>query len=217
MKAVLPAPLRLLSFWLGLPVFLFLLWAWRDSMHHPAAAHWPHGAARLMKWPPVEKPPVLPSFTELDAGLPTFKAPDFNPPAVWETRPSQPPFHSRIGYERPTNSDTTMQPHRSIGSKAGALWISSWIAPKFPPQPQWDYRAETQDGSWFPPLERTTTAITRNTTAWIPYWLLTGLYALAWAALLFWRGRRRRKLLAGVALPVPPDGTGVVPQTAHHP
>jgi hypothetical protein len=63
-----------------------------------------------------------------------------------------------------------------------------------PSLPKWDYRAEAQDGSWFPPRAWNHTAVTRNTTLLIPYWLITGAYTLAWLLLLFWRNRRRRKL-----------------------
>ena len=217
MKAAIPAPLRLLSFWLGLPVFLFLLWAWRDSIHHAAVANWAYGKPFVMMWPPFEPPPDI-KIPSLDRELPT---PDFPKFDLSTTRaegmsysPSYSPPHPII--DTPRNSSLTgVVAHRSIGSKAGALWISSWISPSH--EPWWSYRAEPQDGSWFPPCAWKRTEPTRNTTAWIPYWLLTGLYALAWAALLLWRGRRQRKHLADLTLPVPPDGTGVVPRTAHHP
>jgi hypothetical protein len=54
MKARLPRFLRLRSFWLGLPAFLFLLWAWRDSMTHVAALHREHGNPTEILWPPPE-------------------------------------------------------------------------------------------------------------------------------------------------------------------
>jgi hypothetical protein len=60
----LPAPLRLLSFWLGLPTFLFLFWIWRDSMLHAAALHREHGNTFVMRWPPVEAKVDLPAALE---------------------------------------------------------------------------------------------------------------------------------------------------------
>ena len=186
--------MRLLSFWLGLPMFLFLLWAWWDSMHHAAATNWSYGSSFMLLWPPFEPPPqVRPSAnlelpasgfsrfdsTVQDPGIGGFGfSPHYSPPLRFDDAPR-------------SSNMTPMQPYRSIGSKAGSLWISSWITPKSLSKPIWDYRAEAQDGSWFPPLAWTHTAITRNTTAWIPYWLLSGTYTLAWTLLLFWRSRRR--------------------------
>ncbi|RYD46732.1 MAG: hypothetical protein EOP83_29150 [Verrucomicrobiaceae bacterium] len=189
--------MRLLSFWLGLPVFVFLLWAWWDSMHRAAATNWSYGKTLSLLWPPYQPPPKGLPIQEIDPTPPQFSP--FDTPAEdpgiggMGFRPTYLP-RTRFGSEARVSSQTTMQPYRSIGSKAGSLWISDWIAPKSPPKPRWHYAAEAQDGTWFPPLERSHTAITRNTTTWIPYWLLSGTYTLAWALLLIWRTRRRRRL-----------------------
>jgi hypothetical protein len=37
----------MLSFWLGLPGMLFLLWAWVDSRHHPAEVEYSRGGPHL--------------------------------------------------------------------------------------------------------------------------------------------------------------------------
>ena len=197
MKASLPVPMRLLSFWLGLPVFVFLLWAWWDSMHHPAATNWSYGKTLSLLWPPYQAPPKGLPIQEIEqppAQFSPFDAPAEDPGiGGMGFRPTYLPT-TRFGIEPRVSMLTTMQPYRSIGSKAGSLWISDWIAPKSPPKPRWEYRLEKQDGTWFPPLERSHTAITHNTTTWIPYWLLSGSYTLAWSSVLFWRTRRRRKL-----------------------
>jgi len=196
MKATLPGPMRLLSFWLGMPMFLFLLWAWWDSMHHAAATNWSYGSPFTILWPPYQPPPEVRPIADVE--VPAMPFSPFDTPAQ---DPGIGGMGFRPRYPPPTHFDnaprvsypTRMQPYRSIGSKAGSLWISSWIAPKAS-RPRWEYRLEAHDGSWFPPLERSHTAVTRNTTAWIPYWLLSGIYTLAWALLLFWRFRRKKRL-----------------------
>ena len=50
---------RLVSFWLGLPVLIFLIWAWHDSMRHALVLNWKHGSPVRMLWPPVEKAPAV--------------------------------------------------------------------------------------------------------------------------------------------------------------
>lgn len=54
MNTRLPRLLRLRSFWLGLPVFFFLLWAWGDSMIHAVALHREYGTPTHAAWPPIE-------------------------------------------------------------------------------------------------------------------------------------------------------------------
>jgi hypothetical protein len=147
-----------------------------------------------MLWPPYQPPPEDRQIAHVE--MPAMQFSPFDMPMQ---EPGIGGMSFQPLYLPPTHFDnaprvsypTPMQPYRSIGSKAGSLWISSWIAPKSPPKPSWDYRLEAQDGSWFPPLAWTHTAITHNTTAWMPYWLLSGTYTLVWALLLFWRSRRR--------------------------
>lgn len=212
------SPVRLVSFWLGLPVLIFLIWAWRDSMHHGAVLNWKHGSPVPMTWPPVEKAPAMPLLKIAELEPPQLpNAPglsgEASPISRWnplegaqgfdltalpqEQRlplsPYYPPPLPRIGDEiRPVSIPTEVQPFRSVGSKAGSIWISSWVSPRWP-LPAWKYEREAATTGWLPALDWGHSAISRSSTLWIPYWLLTLAYLISWGGLLIWRLRSRRK------------------------
>lgn len=96
-----------------------------------------------------------------------------------------------------------MQPYHSIGSKEGVIWFSSWISPSTPRMPGWSYTTQPSSGTWFPAPEWKRNESLHSSTLRIPYWPVISLYALCWLAVLKWRGRRLKKGLAPMAVPVP--------------
>jgi hypothetical protein len=227
-KKRIPFAFRLVSFWLGLPVLIFVLWAWRDSMMHAAVLNWQHGSPVRMTWPQVDRytMPALP--------LPEIKAPgpipmpnepgisgEASPIKEWnpldevqgfdltalpqEKRiPLSPHYFlhlPKIGHDtRSAPLPTKVQPYRSLGSKAGSLWASSWVSPDWRRLPAWKYELEAATTGWLPALDWGHSAISRSSTIWIPYWLLTLVYLISWGGLLAWRSRSGRKRLAGLGI-----------------
>jgi hypothetical protein len=123
----------------------------------------------------------------------------FDPTALPQERslpfsPYYPPPLPRISDEiRPVSLPTNVQPYRSLGSKAGSLWISSWVSPDWRPLPVWKYERDAATTGWLPALDWGHSAISRSSTVWIPYWLITLAYLICWGALLFWRMHSLRK------------------------
>lgn len=217
---------RLVSFWLGLPVLIFLIWAWQDSMRHALVLNWQHGSPVRMAWPPVEKAPAmaLPKITEPEPlhlpntpGLsgeaspisrwnPLGEVQGFDLTALPQEQrlplsPYYPPPLPRIGDEiRPVSFPTKVQPYRSFGSRAGSLWISSWVSPNWRPLPVWKYEREAATTGWLPALDWGHSAISRSSTAWIPYWLIILAFLILWAGFLVWRLRAARKHLKRMGL-----------------
>ncbi len=184
--------LRSMSFWLGLPAFLFLVWAWRDSMHRTAAWHIAHGTAFSLRWPPVDTT----HFPRPDtATVPDLEPLDFDITTLpGELGPLSPvrPHPTPIIDDPFRNSNLTpMHPYRTIGSKEGTLWFSSWISPR--KLSAWQSSLGPNSGTWFPALDWNHTALTRSSTVWIPYWLLAVSYLVAWIPLMTWRVRHRRR------------------------
>jgi hypothetical protein len=224
---------RLVSFWLGLPVLLFLIWAWRDSMQHAAVLNWKHGLPTTMTWPPVEKaPPIMPPSLAIRTPepLPLPNAPgpsgESSPIQNWnpledvkgfdltslpqeERMPLSPSYFPplrRISDEaRIPSHPTKMQPYRSLGSKAGSVWLSSWLSADWRPLPVWKYQPETSSSGWLSTLDWEHSSLSRSSSLWIPYWLLTLAYLILWSGLLGWRARSRRKHLAQLGIARPED------------
>jgi hypothetical protein len=217
------SPLRLLSFWLGLPVLLFLLWAWSDSMRHSAVLNLAHGKTFNMVWPPVDPmeklpglpaPPIAPA--EPDFELPRLEVPSFgdlkaDPPYYNPSIPSSQqmpllPIRNRAllpdDLYRSARTQR-MQPYYSIGSKEGVVWLSSWISPEMPKPAVSSYLPELSSGTWFPALEQTHNERLQSSTLRIPYWMILSAYALGWLAVLAWRGARQKKRLALMEAAVP--------------
>lgn len=212
---------RLLSFWLGLPVLLFLLWAWGDSIRHAAALNRKHGTAFSMVWPPVDPKealsPQAPPVTmpeERNFELPKLEVPSFGdfkaePPYYDPGIPSSQQMPLLPHRNHPLTHDYShrlgqtqrMQSYYSIGSKEGVVWLSSWISPEMPRPAAWSYVPEPSSGTWFPALERTRNELLQNSTLRIPYWMIVPVYSLCWPALLMWRGRRRMKQLDLMSAP----------------
>jgi hypothetical protein len=226
-----PSPFRLVSFWLGLPVLIFLLWAWRDSMMHAAVLNWQHGSPVQMTWPQVDRyatPSLPPPELEAPGPLPMPNEPglsgEANPIELWNpldevgsfdltALPREnsiplsphyfPPLPKNRFEPRLIQRPAKVQPYHSLGSRAGTLWASSWVSPDWRRLPAWKYEPETATTGWFPALDWGHAAISRSSTIWIPYWLLTLAYLIAWGTLLAWRSRSGRKRLArlGIARP----------------
>ena len=188
-----------MSFWLGLPAFLFLLWAWQDSMHRSGAWHIAHGTRFPLRWPPVDTthlpkpaPVTAPELDRLDFDITKLPG-ELGPLSPIDPHPMpliDDPFRS--------SNLTPMQPYWTLGSKGGALWFSSWISPR--ELPAWNYAPDSAAETWFPPLDWSHESFTRTSTAWIPYWLLTGSYLLAWTALIAWRVRCKRRRFARLTI-----------------
>jgi hypothetical protein len=220
---------RLVSFWLGLPVLVFLLWAWQDSMRHALVLNWKHGSPVRMVWPPVEKAAAiaLPKIPEPEpvrlANAPGLSG-EPSPISRWDPlgevhafdltslpqerslpfSPYYPPPLRRISDEvRPVSVPTKVQPYGSLGSKAGSLWISSWVSPDWRPLPVWKYEREAATTGWLPALDWGHSAISRSSTVWIPYWLITLAYLICWGTLQSWRIHllRKRRERMGTAAP----------------
>lgn len=220
-RSRLPAPLRLLSFWLGLPVLLFLLWCWRDSMTHRAALNRPHGIPFSMLWPPMDPKEILPAPSSIASVDLDLKMPDLEIPSFGESGTSPPYYDSSIPSSqqmplaphrsppiRPDNfyrsaARTMMQPYYSFGSKEGVVWLSSWISPDFPALPGWSYTMERSSGSWFPAPEWTRNERLQSDTLRIPYWVIIAAYALGWLPFLIWRASRLKRRLATMVPAVP--------------
>ena len=223
---------RPVSFWLGLPVLVFLTWAWRDSMHRACVLNWKHGSPVAMVWPPVEKdaavtlplatievpePVQLPNGQGISGEASPFGP--WNPPddvlsfdltALPQERrmplsPYYPPPLPKIRDEiRPPAFPSKVQPYRSFGSKAGALWISSWVSPGWRPLPVWKSERDAATTAWLPALDWEHSTVSRSSTLWIPYWLLTLAYLIFWGGFLFWRTRVAQKRLKGMGI-APPE------------
>jgi hypothetical protein len=184
---------RSLAFWLGLPVVLFVFWAWRDSMHRSATLHWGHGTPFSLRWPPVDPsrlqaskatqfPSIDEAMEEIEFDLQTL------PGALGPLSPiTRPPL--RIIDDPFRNSPwTRMHPYHSIGSSGGALWISSWISPR--KLNWWEIKPASSPESGFARLDWSRTQVTHNTTLWIPYWLVAAIATASWIAVVGWSLKR---------------------------
>lgn len=161
-------------------------------MHRSAALHWKHGRPVTLRWPPVDTShyrlavdPETSEFEKIEFQL------DLLPAARGPLSPVPNPLRVTIDDPFRNSPLTGMQPYRSIGSKNGALWFSSWLSPR--KLPRWEYLPALSGGNWFAPLDWSRSELARNTTLWIPFWALTGSYTVAWLAVLVWRADRRMR------------------------
>ncbi|WP_035601751.1 hypothetical protein [Haloferula sp. BvORR071] len=203
-----------MSLWLGLPVLIFFLWAWRDSMVHSFAFNLKHGKTFVMAWPPLERMPSPATPSVPLAYEPNLDLPSLDVPAWEEFGKEVAYFNSSIPEDkrmplaphrplelRPddlyrNSNRTAMQPYLGLGSAEGVVWFSSWIAPDFPKTPEWTYLHKFSGAPWFAALEWTHNEQFQIHSLRIPYWAIVSAYTLGWFAFLAWRRRRLRKQLS---------------------
>ena len=183
------------SFWLGVPIFLFLVWGWVDSVRYDTRANLPHGPAikEMSKLPA----PIYYTAPQTYDSQPDLLVPSFDISSVPEDRPPLPlmPYNytpPKIVDPQMETRQISVQPTISIGNREGAVWISKWNTPdlhkerwerlKIAGKPPWVAGFLYQAGESAP-------------TLWLPHWLLITAYTLPWAALVYWRHLRRRVTL----------------------
>lgn len=199
-----PLVLRLRSFWLGLPVFLFIAWGWADSMRHDTRANHPHGPMITRKGKLAEKN-YRRSAPESPARLPGFPGSlsensGFSgiPSGGFPFRPYNPPPSQIIDpvLEAPTVS---VQRCISIGNKQGTVWISFWETIPHRMLQTWRRDRIAGTATWFPAFDYQSGSGASARSLWLPHWLLLSAYSVPWAALVVWRRGRRLKGLRDLA------------------
>lgn len=188
-RIVLP---RLRSFWLGLPILIFLAWCWADSMTYDSRANWLHGPFMTKKSKLLERdyrnlslPP--PGLLSLD--LPSFNLSEL-PAERLPLSPSNFQFRPIVD---PTLEAPEMQFQRclSIGNKQGTVWLSDWDSLRFASE-KWTRLKDNGASTWFPGFQFQSGSEGEATTLWLPHWLLLSGYGAIWGAVMGWRIKRRR-------------------------
>lgn len=184
--------LRLRSFWLGLPIFAFLVWCWVDSMSYDSRANWLSGPLITRKGKILERvhrpwesfsrqAPVLPQPSLELSDLPTERL----PMSPVETPPL------RIVDPLLEAPELRVQRCLSLGNKHGSIWWSVWETPPDMVQ-AWKRDKDSAVSTWFPGFQFQAGSEGGTTTLWLPHWLLLTGYGVMWGLLMGWRVKRRR-------------------------
>ena len=196
-----PRFLHYRSFWLGAPIFLFLVWGWVDSTRYDTRANFPDGPTirQQSKLPhPIYHPAPRILDSQADLVVPSFDLstmPEDRPPLPLMPYKYTPP---KIVDPQLETRPISLQPTISIGNKEGALWISKWNAPLFPKEP-WRRNKIAGRASWLAHFQYQ--GGDSAPTLWLPHWLILTAYTLPWAALVYWRHLRRRVTLLPAGTP----------------
>lgn len=187
-----PGFLHYRSFWLGLPVFLFLVWGWVDSVRYDTRANFPHGpvfnkeskTTERVYYPDVESLRKIPDLTIPSFDLSAMPSDEGNLPLMPR---ESPPI--RIIDPQLRTTRIPVQRCVSVGNKEGTLWISHWDAPTHPKDP-WRRIKTGGEVPWLATFQYQ--GGESPPTLWLPYWMILAAYTLPWVALILWRRRLRR-------------------------